>query len=456
MAIVPFELHLKSIFPQQGDRVLRCTELLRHIPGKRRVYSAWLEDKKVIAKIFETRFRAKSRLLDEWSKINGLLRAGLNSPQLHFYGRSEQGQWVIAIERIEDSTAALELYQKAESTQKKLEILLLLFEELAKLNEAGIIQEDLHLGNFLISGDKVFCLDTATMKFQPHPIDKTQSLRQLAVLSWYVPQKERAGLPRLLDAYAKVRGWKFTRDDRKAVEDYMNKHINREIRRQLKKTLRTSGRQIRFEKGNFIAVFDTTLYEDLDVSGFLSEIDALMEAGRVLKRRNTSFLARVAIGGKDVVIKRYNHKGLWHSIRQSFRTSRAKRSWLHGHRLAMLGVNTPRPLAYIEKRIGPILWASYIITEHVQGPNLDEILIDPSTSDERKQDVYRQIHELMTAMHKNRITHGDFKRTNFVITEDKVCITDLDAMKVHICGLLFRRIRLKDVNRLERMFRVKH
>ncbi len=455
MAIVPFELHLKSVFPQQDDRVLTCTKLLRYIPGKRRVYSAQLDDKEVIAKIYETKFRAKLRLLDEWSKIDRLAQRGLNSPELHFYGRTEQGKWAIVVECIKNSATALELYHKAESAQKKLEVLLPLFGELARLNEAGIFQEDLHLGNFLVGGDKVFCLDTATMKFEPHPVGKVQSLRQLAILSWYVPQEKRNELAQLLDKYADVRGWKFNPYDRETVENHMHKHIDREIGRQLKKTLRTSGRQIRFKKDSFVAVFNRTLYENLDVKSFLSRIDALMETGQVLKRRNTSFLVRISIKGKDIVIKRYNHKGLWHSIRQSFRTSRAKRSWLHGHRLAMLGVNTPKPLAYIEKHIGPILWTSYILTEYVQGPNLDEVLTNPDTPDERRQDVRRQIHELMTTMHKNRITHGDFKRTNFVITEHKTYITDLDAMKVHVCGLLLRRGRLKDISRLERMFRVK-
>jgi tRNA A-37 threonylcarbamoyl transferase component Bud32 len=452
MDTVPFELNIKSIFPQQGGRVLTCTELLRHIPGKRRIYAAQFDNEKVIVKIHEKRLRAKSQLLDEWSKINRLAQAGLNSPRLYFCGRTEHGQWVIVTEHIANSATALELYHDAESLQKKADVLTPLFSELARLNQAGFFQKDLHLGNFLVSGDKVFCLDTATMKFQPRPVDKAKSLRQLAILSWYVPQETRAELPRLLDKYAEVRGWKLTRDDRKAVEDYMHKHINREIKRQLKKTLRTSGRKIRFERDNIVAVFDTALCENLDVPDFLSGIDNLMETGRVLKRRNTSFLSCVTVKNKDIVIKRYNHKGLWHSIRQSLRTSRARRSWLHGYRLTMLCINTPKPLAYIEKRFGPLLWTSYILTRYIHGPNLADILTDPDISAQKKENLRRQIRELMTTLHKNRITHGDFKPTNFVIARDGVYVTDLDAMKVHLPGPLFRQRCSKDISRLERMF----
>jgi len=89
---------------------------------------------------------------------------------------------------------------------------------------------------------------------------------------------------------------------------------------------------------------------------------------------------------------------------------------------------------------------------YTEGQNLDEILTSPNISEQRKQNVFRQISEIMTMLHKNRITHGDFKRTNFIITDYKVYITDLDAMKLHRCRLSFKRRKTKDTSRLERMF----
>jgi tRNA A-37 threonylcarbamoyl transferase component Bud32 len=453
MTKLPFELLIKNITPGKGDRVLICTALLRHIPRKRRVYRALHGNQKVIAKIYETKLCAKSILLNEWAKLNRIHNAGLNCPRPIFYGRCESGGWAIVTEYIEDSAAALELYYKADSPKEKVHILQPLFGELAKLNKAGIFQKDLHLGNFLMSGDKVFSLDTATMKFGPHPIDKTRSLRQLAVLSWYVPQEIRAeALAGLLNLYAEIRGWKFTADDSQTIENYMKKHIRSEIKRQLKKTLRSSGRYSRIKKNGLTAVFEKTFYENLDASRFLSKIDGLMETGQILKSRPTSLLSCIDFNGNDIVIKRYNHKGLWHSIRQSFRTSRAKRSWLHGQRLTMLGVNTPKPLAYIEERIGPVLWKSYLLTSRVRGQNLADEIGQPNISEQQKENLHRQIRDLMTTLHDNGITHGDFKPTNFVIAQDSVYVTDLDAMKVHYSGLLLKKRCAKDISRLERMF----
>ncbi len=177
MTKVPFELHVESIYPQREKYVLICTELLRQIRSKRRVYAARLpltgsgrelverENQDVIAKIYETRFRARSQLMNEWRGIGRLQAKGLNSPQLHFYGRTENGKWVLVTERIKNSTTALELYLETNSAEKKLNVLLLLFRELGRLNNAGVMQKDLHLGNFLICDNKVFSLDTAKMKF---------------------------------------------------------------------------------------------------------------------------------------------------------------------------------------------------------------------------------------------------------------------------------------------------
>ena len=109
MTTAPFELHIEGIFPEQGRHAVICRELLRQIPGKRRVYAALFGDKEVIAKVYQSGFRAKSQVLDEWSKLERLAQKGLNSPKPYFYGTSERGEWAIVVERILNSATALEL-----------------------------------------------------------------------------------------------------------------------------------------------------------------------------------------------------------------------------------------------------------------------------------------------------------------------------------------------------------
>jgi tRNA A-37 threonylcarbamoyl transferase component Bud32 len=450
MAQPPFDITIEKYFPQQGRCVLTCTKLMRNIPAKRSVYTAVFEKRKVILKIHKNRLLAKSKIISEWSRLKLLERAGLNCPRPCFYGKTGQGDWAITTEYIDNSRTALQIYNDAQSEQDKIQILRLLYKELAKLNGAGISQQDLHLGNFLIAGDKVFCLDTATMKFKTKPLNKTESMRQLAILGIYIPKDQSE---ELIKTYTEIRRWKLTAEDVKIIKNCTRKHFGREIKRQLKKTLRTSGRSMRFkQQGLKKAVFDREFCKNLDVPAFISGIDDLMKTGRVLKSRNTSFLSQITVNGKQVVIKRYNHKGLWHSVRQTLQASRAKRSWLHGHRLIMLGINTPKPLAFIEVRKGFLLWTSCIITEYVPGQNLEELFTDAGFDDEQKQILYRQICCVMSVLHNNRISHGDFKRTNFILSDKTIYVTDLDAMKIHLPGPVFEHRRRKDTTRLGRMF----
>jgi tRNA A-37 threonylcarbamoyl transferase component Bud32 len=172
-----------------------------------------------------------------------------------------------------------------------------------------------------------------------------------------------------------------------------------------------------------------------------------MDSGEILKKGNTSYVSRIKWNGKDVVIKRYNHKDLFHSLRHTIKRSRAYRVWLHGHRLTILGIATPRPLAYIESYRGPILWKSYIITEYVNGLKLYDFFRDKKVSNERRARLVSSVEKLLQKMGKYKITHGDLKHTNILITDNGPVLTDLDAMVVHKICWLFQSERHKDMAR---------
>jgi len=60
----------------------------------------------------------------------------------------------------------------------------------------------------------------------------------------------------------------------------------------------------------------------------------------------------------------------------------------------------------------------------------------------------QQIKNLLDKMGKYRITHGDLKHTNILVTENGPVLTDLDGMKVHRWNWLSRIRRDKDRARL--------
>ena len=125
------------------------------------------------------------------------------------------------------------------------------------------------------------------------------------------------------------------------------------VRRALRDSLRTGKRQIKYQAGGFVAVFDREFVRGGNHAALLDNIDALMDQGRILKKGRTCHLSRVTWNGRDVVIKRYNNLGVVHSLRHTIRGSRARRCWLNGLRLTMLGIPTPRPFGLHRGALGP-------------------------------------------------------------------------------------------------------
>ena len=139
-----------------------------------------------------------------------------------------------------------------------------------------------------------------------------------------------------------------------------------EIKKVLKECLRSNEHQKIHEHG-YCGVAAGNFLEKTDLRRFLQSIDELMQSGQILKNGDTCFVSRINLAGQDIVVKRYNHKGIIHSARHTIKKSRARRCWLHAHWLSMLNIATPRPLAYVEQRRKKLVWKSYLITKYVDG-----------------------------------------------------------------------------------------
>jgi serine/threonine protein kinase len=108
-----------------------------------------------------------------------------------------------------------------------------------------------------------------------------------------------------------------------------------------------------------------------------------------------------------------------------------------------LQIPTPKPLAYIEQHKGPLVWKSYLVTKYIKGRNFSDFLRDEKVGEKERSAVTQQIMDLLNHLGQYRITHGDLKHTNILITDNGPVLTDLDAMRVHklgwICALKGRK-----------------
>lgn len=449
MSDFPFQLKIKRPYPEKRTECLLCTDLLRIIPGKRQVYTGVWNNRGVIAKVFSDKYSAKRHLRREWRGLNNLAGRKINTPEPLFYGQTEKGEWVIVMEKIADSSTALEMFENLPDPSEKLDLLILVGRELAQQHIRGVLQKDLHLGNYLLKDDKVFALDAGQMRFLHGELGRKKSIAQLAMLAAWLHDSGNQAVGRLCEEYFKVRDWNFGKPDEISVKKELNSHLKRAINRGLKKSLRTSKKYLRITDTQNIAVFDRDFCNEDDARDFIGQVDMLMDAGEILKNGRTCYVSRLSRNSRDVVVKRYNHKGLIHSLRHTIKGTRARACWIHGHRLGMLNIATPKPLAYIERREGLLIWNSYLVTEYVEGSKLYDFLRDESVTEKQRLGVIQQIKETLAKMGKFRITHGDLKHTNILITKDGPVLTDLDAMRVHKWYWSYRIRRAKDLGRFD-------
>ena len=448
MAEFPFQLSIK--FASGEIETLTCTALFRAIPGRREVYDALWQGRAVIVKVFLHSISAKRHLKREWRGLKLLQQRGLNSPETLFFGKTEDGQWALVMEKIANSLTTLEVLGKTTEKNKRLEIMVLICKELAKQHSGGVLQKDLNLGNFLMDGNKVFALDAGQMKFSSHQVTKSKGISQLASLALCLMKDNNEFLSKLCDEYLRARCWNLKKSDEILLHKQLLIHQKRVIRKELKKCLRTSKRYLRIKSGENVAVFDSDFCRNADIHDFIKRMDSLMDKGQILKNGDTCYVSRLTWNSRDIVIKRYNHKGVIHSLRHTIKKSRAYRGWLHAHRLGILNIATPKSLAYIENRKGLLVWKSYLITEYMPGQKLYDVLRDGNVAPEELLKMTHQIRKLLDELGRCRVSHGDLKQTNILITDNGPVLTDLDGMKMHVLNWTCQLYRAKDRARLLR------
>ena len=443
----PFHLIIKNTYSEGHEESLLCKELLRSLPGKRKVFDAVWNNRDVIVKIFSDRFKAKRHLKREWKGLRILSKRKINSPEPLFFGHTKNNHWAIVTEKIDKSSSALELFYKSANSQDKLDLLLKISHQLAVQHIHGILQKDLHLGNFLLQDKKVFLIDAAKIQFQDTEIGYRNSISQLAMLAAWLPENQTNSIKRICRQYFNTRGWTFRKLDDFTFQKTLRTQRKRTLRKGLKKCLRTNKRHLKIKDKKYIAEFNRDFCNESEMNNLIAKVDYLIEAGQIIKDGKTSAVSHLHWTGKNIVIKRYNHIGIIHSLRHTIKRSRACRCWLHGHRLEMLDISTPKPLAYIEQKRAFLIWKSYLITEFINGTNLTTFLKNKNNSQTDRSRVVQKVLETLEKLWNYRITHGDLKHTNILIINNNPVLTDLDAMIIHRWNFLYKSSHEKDILR---------
>lgn len=433
---------MKNFLPK-----LEVEAVIRSVTGQREVIKGTWDSKPVYAKRFIGN-KARKHFLRDLSGILALSRAGILTPGI-LCGDDpiENDSYLLVIDAIPNSENAEQFYLHS-SHLERAGLACQLVRVVAQHHQANIIQTDLYLKNFLVSGDDIYTLDGDGIR-QYRSLSRKQALKNLAVLisKFDVLDVERC-LPKLLDVYAIARNWSSV-PDLLSFKRLVNQHrtvvasnyADKKVFRQC--TDVNIYRQSRL----FEAVSSCFSSEQLPIS--VHTCNRLIEEGISLKKGNTCTVSLAEIDGIKTVLKRYNIKSFWHGINRAFRQTRAAASWANAHRLNILGIATPKPIALIEERSGYFRGKAYFLSEYLDAPDASTFFAQIKNKKSQAEAI-QNIVEMFYRMYLLKLSHGDMKANNIKVLDENPYLIDLDSMQQHAWDFVAKKRHAKDLKRFMR------
>jgi tRNA A-37 threonylcarbamoyl transferase component Bud32 len=404
---------------------------LRVLPGKRLVAAGERDGEAVVVKLFVSP-AAQRHAQRELDGLLALQTAAIDTPAILDSGEFEGGGRYICTRYLEGSESLQVLWERADGPVSgdtaATELLGKALGRIGAMHRAGLRQTDLHLGNFLMQGEQLYVIDgDAIEQVSPdQPLTSQQAEDNLAIFFAQLDSHWDAQVELLLIHYLQVNAERSINPDRLIGE------IRRVRAQRLADWLRKAVRdcslvQVTRSWWQYCAVLRS---RSAELSPLLAAPDQPFEQTPQLKDGGSSSVTLAQTGASQVVVKRYNIKGLGHWLTRFWRPSRAWHSWLAAQRLQFLHIPTPAPLAMVESRFGPLRRRAWLICEFCPGASLIEVfgeqgeILPTAQQGEALLVMVRQLGEA-------HISHGDFKATNLLWHADQVWLIDLDSMQAH-------------------------
>lgn len=433
-----------------------CAErVVRLIPKKRMVVFGTWRGVPVVAKLFFDKRNRKRHAKADLDGVTLLDENKIPTPKIHFKGTSQdETVQVIVFARIQNAKNLHEEWLTRSSDEEMLVKLMRVMIELATQHVLGVVQHDLHLGNFLIQGKTIFSLDGGQVEQKEEKLDKKESIENVALFlsqlgaGYEVMQKE------LFLHYAKARGWLLKQDDLPDLFYHIKKWNELRWQRFEKKIFRNCTDYLKVKRFAWNGMLRRE-YEGDDMRAFLQNPDAVFARDDItmLKNGRSSTVIKVILDGKTLVIKRYNMKSMWHWIKRAFRVTRAKKSWRLALKLKLFHINTAKPVAFLEKSVVGVTGRSYYVTDYVAGVHAGNYFSEQKEIERDTLHVAKRVARMLKSLARVEITHGDLKCTNILIDQAGVpVLIDLDGAAEHMSLSGLHRAWKKELNRFMRNF----
>ena len=269
-----------------------------------------------------------------------------------------------------------------------------------RLHAHGVLQQDLHSGNILISaagemrlvdlhGTKVFAALTPE-----------QCRRNLARLRLSLPLPVSTEVAQLSEVMRR---------------DFLDERSRRCLRHNRDFAPRKAGGLHWQVRTALLTSATEAVLNDPD--GWLARLPKLIKDGR------TSTVGLTP----GLVLKRFNFRKLINLGKDLLRPSRARRAFRKAYHLELAGILTPRCLAAADRHALGFLMRSYLLLEEIPGALDLRAYLRRGVAPESH--VIRAAAELLARLHHEGFSHRDLKESNLVLDAGgKVYLIDLDGM----------------------------
>ena len=395
---------------------LRCTEVLRLLPGKRVVMRAQWRGQLVLIKLILDTAPGRRNLRREQAGYRILKDAGIVTPELLLTAHCEDGSHILLFEFVAQAQRLSDLWR--DETARRSQIAASGLDLVARLHRKGCLHTDLHLDNFLLADGQIYVIDAASVEVRPNTEYGRWQRENLAL---FLAQFAPLGRTTVWDALATQYAEAATDPE---LEQAVDRAWQRRKSRYLKKCFRESS-EFSIQKNWCQVATWKRVRHSADLVSFLQNPDDWVAKGELLKGGNSATVVRVSMDGRPVAIKRNNIKNLCHWWQRCLRPTRSHVNWRNAHLLRISGIETPEPIAFVERRWGPFRFEGYYVCAYDSSPSVEK----KYASKPPTQPELDRFSELFKRMNLARIYHGDLKSSNLLVTDKGIALIDLESMK---------------------------
>lgn len=446
-AIQAFALPLKD---RSGP--LACDRLLRLMPGKRAAFYGHYGSDEVIAKLFFKRGRHRQLCKRELDGLLALADCGCDTPPILYTGAaSDNAVTLLLLKWLPGAQSILALWPELSDDDSRQRVLNALADVIARQHLGGVWQADLHLGNFLWHEGRVVCIDGDEVQQQKGPLDRQAGFDNFALFCAQLPPR----WDRLLgNAWLHYQRQRFgeTVLSWAAFAGAVQAHRRRRFELMLTKAGRSTT-WLHAEKLAGAQLVRQRHWQDAAVAQFVANPDAVVDAAPIrYKEFGNATVVQTDWPQGSVVIKRYNLKNHWQTLKRAFGTSRADRSFRFAHALRLFEIDTPLPVLQLIRRHGPFNAEAFFVSAAVTGESLRDFLAGAAPLSDKQQQVINQVLDLFAELQALQLVHGDTKADNILIRDGHPVLLDLDAIALVPSARRHRRLFRKDMDRLLKNF----